>query len=248
MAIELVAGETYTKDISLTRLECVEGETRCEPSTFNHQICFQNKWVIDVFNDPRCGYEPPVSDIILENLRVVPTEVYVGDTVSITVTARNIGEATGSRTVSCDVSYLGVVSKTVTLGSGQSTEVIFSVTPTVAATHEVKVDGLGKLFYVISIPIELTLELSASNLNPSVGEKVSFYINVANIGDTAGDWHVKVYVDSMYLGGARGWLEPNYQTSTLLNFGQNRFSPECENYRAIEQYTGVEDRIIVCWS
>jgi len=48
--------------------------------------------------------EVPVADIRVENLEISPAEVYVGEKVTITCTAKNYGTAAGSRTIKCLVS------------------------------------------------------------------------------------------------------------------------------------------------
>jgi len=48
--------------------------------------------------------EVPVADIRVENLVIEPAECNVGDTVSISVTAKNYGGAVGTKTIVCTVS------------------------------------------------------------------------------------------------------------------------------------------------
>lgn len=45
----------------------------------------------------------PPADIVLSDLIIEPSEVYVGETVSIAVMVTNIGETTGSYEVVCEV-------------------------------------------------------------------------------------------------------------------------------------------------
>ncbi len=47
--------------------------------------------------------EVPVADIRVENLVIEPAEVYVGEKVTISVTAKNYGTAAGSRKIICTV-------------------------------------------------------------------------------------------------------------------------------------------------
>lgn len=49
--------------------------------------------------------KPPISpeDIVLSDLIISPTQVYVGEPVSISVVATNIGGTTGSYEVTCEV-------------------------------------------------------------------------------------------------------------------------------------------------
>lgn len=46
----------------------------------------------------------PVADIRVENLIIEPSEVYVGELVTISVTATNYGDATGTKKITCTVS------------------------------------------------------------------------------------------------------------------------------------------------
>ena len=45
----------------------------------------------------------PVADIRVENLTITPSEVYVGEKVTISVTAKNYGAAAGSKKIICTV-------------------------------------------------------------------------------------------------------------------------------------------------
>ena len=48
--------------------------------------------------------EAPVADIRVENLTIEPSEVTVGQTVTINVTAKNYGSAAGTKQIICTVS------------------------------------------------------------------------------------------------------------------------------------------------
>lgn len=47
--------------------------------------------------------ETPMPDIRVENLSITPSVVYVGELVTISVTAKNYGTATGTKTITCIV-------------------------------------------------------------------------------------------------------------------------------------------------
>jgi len=47
--------------------------------------------------------EAPVADIKVENLNISPAEVYVGEKVTISVTATNYGNAAGTKKITCNV-------------------------------------------------------------------------------------------------------------------------------------------------
>lgn len=48
--------------------------------------------------------EVPVADIRVENLEISPAEVYVGEKVTISCTAKNYGDAAGTKKITCTVS------------------------------------------------------------------------------------------------------------------------------------------------
>lgn len=95
--------------------------------------------------------KPPIppENIILSNLTISPSEVYVGDQVSISVVATNIGGTAGSYEITCGGDV--VMQKTVTLAPDESKVVSFEVTPTVAKTYQVSVDGLIGSFVAVTI-------------------------------------------------------------------------------------------------
>ena len=48
--------------------------------------------------------EMPVADIRVEDLTITPSEVYIGEAVTIGVTVRNYGNAAGSKVITCNES------------------------------------------------------------------------------------------------------------------------------------------------
>lgn len=94
---------------------------------------------------------PGVADIRLENLTIEPSEVYIGDRVTIGLAAKNYGTASGSKVITCDIN--GQVSRqTVTLAINESKSVTFSGTPKEARTYQVSVNGLTGSFKAIAKP------------------------------------------------------------------------------------------------
>lgn len=92
-----------------------------------------------------------VADIRVENLVIEPIEVPVGETVSISVTATNIGTDVGSKTITCKIDGGIMAEKTVTLAPGESMVIPFETTPTEAKTYEISVDGLSGSFTAIEV-------------------------------------------------------------------------------------------------
>ncbi|GAI61731.1 unnamed protein product, partial [marine sediment metagenome] len=98
---------------------------------------------------------PPLAEIVLSDLTIEPSEVYVGEPVTITVTATNVGGMAGSYEVTCEVN--GEINKeTVTLNPGESKTVSFSLTAAAAGTYQVSVDGLTGSFTALLAPLVLS--------------------------------------------------------------------------------------------
>lgn len=89
-------------------------------------------------------YTPPEAEFKVSDLVISPTEVNPGQVVTITCTVTNIGAEAGNYTVHLEGDFMA--EKTVTLAPGESITVSFEVTPTVAKSHSVSVDGLSGSF------------------------------------------------------------------------------------------------------
>jgi len=99
--------------------------------------------------------EPPVpAEFVLSNLVLAPSEVNLGEPVSVSVDIENIGEESGSYTA--EFSLDGVIEKTesVTLDGGESTSVSFSLTAEDEGDHVVEVGGLSSSFTVTEPPVK----------------------------------------------------------------------------------------------
>jgi len=90
-------------------------------------------------------------NIVVSDLTISPIEVYVDETVEISVIATNIGQEKATREIICEVQGIQV-KKMVTLSPGESQIVTFSYTPTVAKSYSVSVDGLTGSFVALEVP------------------------------------------------------------------------------------------------
>jgi len=93
-----------------------------------------------------------IADIRVENLVITgpiifrPHEFDVGNVVTITVSVTNYGTATGSRTIICTVGGFEAQQQMVTLLPNEQAFISFEITPTIAGTYQVSVDGLSGSF------------------------------------------------------------------------------------------------------
>lgn len=100
----------------------------------------------------------------ISNLNVNPEKVQVGEAVTISVTVTNHGDEAGSYTVVLKIGQAVEDSKTVTLGSGQSTIVAFDVTKRVSGTYVVTIGDLTAEFTVLTSPAFPFVELVVASI------------------------------------------------------------------------------------
>ncbi|MEM2970510.1 MAG: CARDB domain-containing protein, partial [Candidatus Bathyarchaeia archaeon] len=104
--------------------------------------------------------KPP--KFVVSNLASNPDKVYVGEKVTVSVLVTNVGDETGSYTVSLKIGQSVEDSKTVTLKGGQSTTVTFDVTKSFPGIYTVIVGDLTSEFTVLASPTFPFLELTAA--------------------------------------------------------------------------------------
>jgi hypothetical protein len=85
-------------------------------------------------------------------LSVSPSEVYIGETVTISVLITNSGDAAGSYTATLRIDGEVEATREIMLNAGASKEVTFTTAKDVAGTYSVEVDGLSGSFTVEEKP------------------------------------------------------------------------------------------------
>ena len=133
-------------------------------------------------------YAPPAVEFKVTNLVISPSEVQVGNPVEISCLVENIGTETGERTIICKVDGEIMAEQSVTLNPGESKVVSFEVTPTVAKSYSVSVDGLSGTFVATILPV---VDIRVENLviEPSevqVGQPVTISVTATNYGGATG--------------------------------------------------------------
>ena len=91
---------------------------------------------------------PAVAKFEVTDLTITPSEIEVGEEVTVSVSVRNVGEAGGAHKVILKINCVVEASKDVTLPAGESTVVVFKVSRNVAGTYEVEANGLTGSFVV----------------------------------------------------------------------------------------------------
>ena len=97
---------------------------------------------------------PPVpATFTLSSLTVSPTEVDIGEEITVSALIANTGDLTGTYEVNLKIDDVVVATKEVTLAGGASQKVTFTTSKDVAGTYSVNVCGLTGSFAVKAPPI-----------------------------------------------------------------------------------------------
>ncbi|UCD54453.1 MAG: hypothetical protein JSU76_01905 [Dehalococcoidia bacterium] len=89
------------------------------------------------------------------DLSIAPTEVDMGEEVTISVLVTNTGDLSGSYEVTLNIDGTAVATEEVTLAGGASERVTFTTTQDTAGRYSVTIDGLLGTFDVKLVPIKV---------------------------------------------------------------------------------------------
>ena len=124
-------------------------------TTYHYQVMSKdragNLTVSDEYIFTTLG-KPPAAAFTTSNLIISPSEVGVGEAVTISILITNAGDAADSYAVTLKINGVVEATKEVTLSAGTSQEVIFTTSRDVAGTYAVDVDGLSGSFIVKGKP------------------------------------------------------------------------------------------------
>jgi hypothetical protein len=140
------------------------------------------------------------ASFVITNLSITPSEVYVGESVSISALIRNVGDLSGSYEISLKIDDRVVQTKQVTLIGGDSERVSFSVITDIAGEHVVKINGLSGAFRVKVPKLPAAFALSDLAISPAevnIGERVTISVTVTNTGDLGGTDKVVLKIDGI---------------------------------------------------
>ena len=142
--------------------------------------------------------KPPVTELDLSDLSIIPSPAQPGKSVSISVQATNMGQDTDSFTLDLIINDAKADSRTVQLSPGVPTVVQFSVTEQNEGTYSVKVGNLLGTFTVqtqTGKPANLVfsnLIITPSEVWP--GDSVKITVDVKNYGELTGTSSVGVSI------------------------------------------------------
>jgi hypothetical protein len=141
--------------------------------------------------------EIPQPDIIVTGAQAHPTTVTQGETVNITATAENQGDAEGDKTLELRVDGTAVDEETVSLEAGVETEVTFTWSTDTSGDYDLAVSGVNAgTVTVEEAPAEL--EITSISVNPSdpvETMEATVTGEITNSGGSAGSLQVTFRVD-----------------------------------------------------
>jgi len=145
-------------------------------------------------------------------LTISPSEVNIGQSVTISAMVANTGGLSGSYEVTLKVDNIVVDAKYVTLAGGASQSVTFTTAKDAAGTYTAAVDGLSGTFTVKApivtpppppappAPIPAAFTTSALAISPAevdVEQSVTISVLVTNTGELSGSYEVTLKVDNI---------------------------------------------------
>ncbi|MBM2824374.1 MAG: Ig domain protein group 2 domain protein, partial [Dehalococcoidales bacterium] len=149
------------------------------------------------------AYNRPAS-FTVSGLSISPTELAAKDTVTISVTAKNSGDLTGSYSVTLKINGAVVETKEISLAGGVSATVSFTTTRDADGTYSVDVNGLTGTFVVKAgaapTPKPAAFTVSALAISPSevdIKQPVTISIAVRNTGEASGSYDVTLKIDGV---------------------------------------------------
>ena len=186
---ELTLAYYDTSTGSWVTLDCsVNTETHTITATVNHFTIFA---VIASIHLPAA--------FTASDLTISPTEVNVGESVTISALITNTGGLSGSHTVTLKINDIVVTTTSVTLASGASQRVTFTTTQDVAGTYVVDVNGLSGIFTVKPAPAAVftASDLTISPTEVNVGESVTISALITNTGGLSGSHTVTLKINDI---------------------------------------------------
>jgi len=185
--VQLAGGETTT--VIFTATQATEG---------NHTIT-----VGTATKTFKVSSEAPNKEAELQLTNIVTSrkEAEVGDPITVSVTATNIGDEAGEFSLELFVNDQKRETKSIQLDAGKTTSVQFEVVENVEGEYTIKLGSLTTSFRIISEaqPVKpAEFQVTELTVNPSsaiAGEVVEISVKVTNVGEESGTYTVNLKID-----------------------------------------------------
>jgi len=141
------------------------------------------------------------AELRLTNLGISRTEAEVGETITVSATATNIGDEAGDFSLELFVNNEKRETRSLQLGSGETKTVQFEVVENAEGTYVVKLGTLTTSFRITSEaqPIKpAEFQVTELTINPPsvlADETVDISVKVTNVGEASGSYAVDLQID-----------------------------------------------------
>jgi predicted secreted hydrolase len=173
--------------------------------------------------------EAATAEFELSNLAISPSELKIGEAITVTVDVENVGEVAGTKTLTLKIDGVEVETRDVTVEGGKTETVSFTLVPDAEGTYSIEIDGLSGSVTVKAPAAEGTVfEDRNANKQRDADEPGLANILVSNgitltVTDEAGNYHLPMegYFVSITTPGDYIATTPWYQSiaEEELNFG-----------------------------
>ena len=218
------AGETFAATVDVTNIGDVAGETtllatfadetagekiveldpgETEPREFEFDADLEAGTYALTIEETETGHEigtdvtVEAPDVVVTDATLSETAIGVGDSVDVTATVENTGEADHETDVALTVDGEEVATETVILGPGESTAITFTETFDEAGEYAITVQGVDAGTLTVTEP---DVQVTAANVDETdveVGETVEVTATVENLGDADGEKSLALSVDGI---------------------------------------------------
>ena len=218
------AGETFAATVDVTNIGDVAGETtllatfadetagekiveldpgETEPREFEFDADLEAGTYALTIEETETGHEigtdvtVEAPDVVVTDATLSETAIGVGDSVDVTATVENTGEADHETDVALTVDGEEVATETVILGPGESTAITFTETFDEAGEYAITVQGVDAGTLTVTEP---DVQVTAANVDETdveVGETVEVTATVENLGDADGEKNLALSVDGI---------------------------------------------------
>jgi predicted transglutaminase-like cysteine proteinase len=174
-----------------------------------------------------CHKAPPEFEITA--LDITPSEVTIGNTITINAQIKNVGARTGACAITLTINYAETQTKTIKIAPQKTKTVSFVVSKDTPGRYDVEVNGLRGSFRVLK-PVEFIL----SNLiiEPPIantGQVVIITAEITNAGEIAGNYLASLKVNGNQIEAKELTIAPS--SSERVSF---TFTEEAMGYYNIE--------------
>ncbi len=142
--------------------------------------------------------EKPLPDIRVTSLTADKTKIYVGESVTVNVTAKNFGTGEGTKTFDLTVNTKLYRSLTFSLKPGEEKTQSVTITFNVVGIHKVSCGG-KTIFITVEEQPHADIRVESITLDKEtifVGEPVKITLKITNFGDAAGSATVPLYINN----------------------------------------------------